>query len=128
MASILVVDDSPVIRRVLDFTLKRAGHTAVAAEDGFEALECLADQGVDLAIIDLDMPVMDGLTLLRRLRADERHCRLPVIMLTGSGQGQDRSSAETEGVDAFLTKPASSLELIEVVTRLLEQDSAHASG
>jgi two-component system chemotaxis response regulator CheY len=126
MASILVVDDSPVIRRVLDFTLRRAGHTTVAAEDGFVALDCLAHTGVDLAIIDLDMPVMDGLTLLRRLRADERHPDLPVIMLTGSGQGQDRHSAEAQGADAFLTKPASSVELIEVVNRLLACKDARA--
>jgi len=128
MATILVVDDSPVLQRVLGFTLKREGHTLVAALDGFEALERLAQVKVDLAIIDLAMPEMDGLTLLRRLRADERYRGLPILMLTASGQDQDRFTAEAEGVDAFLTKPASSRELVDVTNRLLAQRKSGLLG
>jgi CheY-like chemotaxis protein len=119
MASILVVDDSAVIRRVLELTLKRAGHLAVMASNGSEALDCLARHSIDLAFIDLDMPTMDGLTLVHKMRADERYRSVPVVVLTASGEDEDRSLAETEGVDAFLAKPASSQRLTDVVDRLL---------
>jgi len=66
------------------------------------------------------MPEMDGLALLRHVRADPQLRALPVIMLTASGQDQDRLTAEAEGVDAFLTKPTGSHELLEVAGRMLD--------
>jgi CheY-like chemotaxis protein len=124
MATVLVVDDDPVIQRVLAHILKKADHTVLIARNGFEALERLATAGVDLAIVDLAMPEMDGLTLVKRLRADERRKTLPIIMLTASGQDEDGVTARTVGVNAFLTKPTSSRELTDVVSRLLARNSA----
>jgi len=120
MATILIVDDDPISWRMLSYTLRKDGHTVATAAHGQLGLAALADTPCDLVISDLSMPEMDGVTLLRRLRADDRYRTLPVIMLTASGHDEDRHSARTEGVDEFLTKPTASRELIETVNRALE--------
>ena len=119
MATILIVDDSPVSQRLLGYTLQRCGHEIVMAAHGREAIELLADRPIDLVISDLAMPEVDGLTLLRLIRADGRYQDLPIVMLTASGQDQDRLSAQGAGASDFLTKPTSSRELIETVGRLV---------
>ena len=119
MATILVVDDNTTIVRMLTYTLQKKGYAVVSAFHGIEALERLAETPCDLVIADLTMPEMDGLTLLRHLRADPRYRDLPVIMLTASGQDEDRVVARSAGVDDFLTKPTSSRELLERVSELL---------
>ena len=119
MSTILIVDDSPVVQRLLSVTLQRVCYQVLAVSNGYEALERLEDRQIDLAIIDLAMPEMDGLTLLRAIRTDANHPDLPVIMLTASGQDQDRLDARAAGANDFLTKPASSLTLIGTVGRLL---------
>lgn len=119
MASLLVVDDDPISQRMLGFTLRRDGHQVISAADGEEALQRLAAEHFDLLIVDLTLPGMDGLTLLRHLRSDERYSCLPVIMLTASGQDEDRIRARLLGANDFLTKPTSSRELVERVNRLL---------
>jgi CheY-like chemotaxis protein len=79
----------------------------------------LASGPVDVLIADLSMPEVDGIELLRRVRADLRHAVLPVVMLTASGQEHDREVASAVGASAFLTKPASSSELLATLERLL---------
>jgi CheY-like chemotaxis protein len=122
VSTILIIDDSPVTQRLLSLTLQRAGHHIFTVSNGHEALELLGDSVIDLAIVDLAMPEMDGLTLLQAIRADARHPALPGIMLTASGQDQDRLTARAAGANDFLTKPASSRMLIETVGRLLGAD------
>lgn len=117
MASILVVDDNPVIQLMLSLMLKRNDQTVHTAASGREALDCLERTGVDLMILDVNMPDMDGLTLLKQLRDDERYRELPVIMLTASGREQVRLVATQKGANAFLTKPTSSRELLDMVSR-----------
>jgi CheY-like chemotaxis protein len=119
MATILVVDDSPVSRRLLSHALRQTGHAIVAATDGNEALTRLAEAPIDLVIADLAMPEMDGLTLLHHIRAADALHNVRVMMLTASGQEQDRLAAEAAGANGFLTKPASSRDLIAAVDRLL---------
>jgi len=119
MATVLVVDDSPVSQRLLGYTLQRHGYTIIAAGDGVEALALLKQNQVDLVISDLAMPEMDGLSLLRHIRADQRYHDLRLIMLTASGQDQDREAAQAAGANDFLTKPASSRDLLATVGRLL---------
>jgi CheY-like chemotaxis protein len=126
VATILVVDDHSLTLRLLSYTLQKNGYTVLTALNGVEALQVLEGQvvqrlPVDLAIVDLAMPEMDGLTLLRRVRsnATARVQRLRFVMLTASGQDQDRLTARAEGVDDFLTKPTSSRELLSTVARLL---------
>ena len=120
MANILVVDDDPIVRRMLSLMLQRCGHTTVPAERGQEALEYLHEEPFDLVITDLDMPEMNGIDLLKQVRTDAGLNGLPVIMLTASAEDQDDVRARAEGVSAFLTKPAGSHELADTVTRVLE--------
>ncbi len=120
MKNILVVDDNSSVQRVLNYTLSRAGYQVVAIGDGAQALAHLQNNKIDLAIIDLAMPGMDGLTLLKHLRADIKLHDIPIVMLTASGMDQDRIAARQAGADAFLTKPASSRELLETVGGLLQ--------
>jgi CheY-like chemotaxis protein len=126
VATILVVDDYPVTARILSFILQKHNYDVVTANNGCEALDILAHGNVDLAIVDMVMPEMDGMTLLRQLRADTRYGNLPVIMFTASGQEQDRLAARLEGADAFLTKPGCSWQLSETVSRLLHADRSVA--
>lgn len=128
MASILVVDDNAVIRRLTSVVLRRAGHTAVAAESAAEALALLEDTPVELALLDLAMPDVDGLTLLKQLRADPRFQRLPIIMLTASAHDEDRMLARAAGANDFLTKPASSAELLATVNRWLPRAAETAAA
>lgn len=121
MASILIVDDNAVIRRIISVTLRKAGHTPVPAESAAEALLRLAETPVELALLDLAMPDVDGLSLLKQLRSDPRYRDLPIIMLTASAQDQDRVDARAAGANDFLTKPASSGELLATVNRWLPQ-------
>lgn len=117
MATILVVEDYLVAQRMYSHMLRKKGYTVVVANNGLVALERLAEQQVDLVVADLSMPEMDGVALLQHLRADERYRHLPVIMLTASGQEQDRVRAEAEGANDFLTKPTSSQEFIETIKK-----------
>ena len=117
---ILVVDDSVVTRHLLKHVLTANGHSVVAATNGLDALECLAELEYDLVVSDLDMPEMDGIALLKHLRATDRYRTLPVIMLTASGMDEDQAIASAEGASGFLTKPFSSWELAETVNEALE--------
>ena len=119
VAKILIVEDYPVTQRVLSLTLKNSGHEVQIANHGLEALEQLDLGPVDLALVDIAMPEMDGLELLRHLRNDKRYNALPVIMLTASGQDEDRQTALNIGADGFLTKPTSSRELLETIHRFV---------
>lgn len=128
MASILVVDDNAVIRRIISLTLRRAGHTAVAAESAAEALALLAETPVELALLDLAMPDADGLTLLKQLRADPRYRNLPIIMLTASAHDEDRVAVRAAGANAFLTKPVSSAELLATVEHWLPREATETAA
>lgn len=118
-ATILIVDDYPVIQRTLSHTLTKHGYEVHIAGDGLAALALLSGAAVDAAIVDIAMPEMDGLTLLQTLRADARHVDLPVIILTASGQDEDRMAAEAAGATRFLNKPVSSHQLLETVAEVL---------
>src|SRR6476620_10388387 len=119
MQTILVVDDSSVSRRIISYTLQQHEYNVITATNGREALNLLRNTSVDLVIADLAKPLMDGLTLLRRMRADDQLCAVLVIMLTASGQEHDRIEAIAAGVHTFLTKPTSSRELVAIVNNVL---------
>jgi len=122
-AHILVVDDEPNNQRILTYTLNKAGYDSVAAADGETALKLMAEAAFQLAILDVSMPVMDGITLLRHIRAMPQYARLPVIILTGSGDDEERIRAEEIGIQGFLTKPVSSKMILDVVASFLETDA-----
>ncbi|NWJ44444.1 MAG: response regulator [Chloroflexi bacterium] len=121
MSTILVVDDSLIIHRTLGFTLRKHGFDVLQALNGVEALTLLEKSPVNLVIADLAMPRMDGMELLRRMRHDKILETIPFIMLTASGQDEDRIIARKEGANGFLTKPASSGEILQTIDSVLEK-------
>jgi putative two-component system response regulator len=103
--SILVVDDDPLNRQVVARRLSREGYFAVTAESGQEAIELLGRQRFDLLLMDLDMPGMDGIATLKKIRADSRWSGIPVIMLTGNNNPESRRKCLSAGAADYLIKP-----------------------
>lgn len=118
---ILVVDDEPNNQRILTYTLNKAGYESTAISDGDNTLNWLQANTPDLAILDVSMPGMDGITLLQHIRAMPKFSSLPVVILTGSGDDDERVRAESFGIQGFLTKPASSKTVLETVSNLLKK-------
>lgn len=104
-ARILLVDDDPVMRELAAAKLAEAGYEACTAENGENALEILDREAVDLVISDLDMPIMDGFELTRRIRNSPAYCDIPVIVITASDQGDSVEKAFAAGATSFLAKP-----------------------
>lgn len=104
-ARILLVDDDPIMRELASAKLSAAGHEVACASDGAEALEALTRDGADLVISDLDMPVMNGFELTRRLRESDGFGDLPVIVVTGSDHASAVEAAFAAGATSFLAKP-----------------------
>jgi CheY-like chemotaxis protein len=121
-ATILVVDDVPQNVRLLEAVLAPRGYTVVTATSGEEALERL--DGVDLVLLDVVMPGIDGYEVCRRLRADERTSFLPVVMVTASGEQEKREAIEA-GADDFVAKPFDHDELLARVRSLLRIKRYH---
>ncbi len=119
MARILVCDDDPSVRQLLEVTLA-FDHEVHLAEDGQQALDLLAGgTAVDLVVLDVMMPVKDGLTTLRELRADPATAGIPVIMLTARAQDRDARAGIEAGADHYMTKPFDPLELEQLIDRFV---------
>ncbi|HXN23104.1 MAG TPA: response regulator transcription factor [Candidatus Dormibacteraeota bacterium] len=119
-ATILVVDDDPQIRRVMRATLTAQGYTIVEARDGQEALEKLRSERPDLVLLDMNMPVMDGLEACREIRRDSE---VPVIMLTVRSAEKDKVRALDAGADDYVVKPFGIQELLARVRAVLRRTS-----
>jgi EAL domain-containing protein (putative c-di-GMP-specific phosphodiesterase class I)/DNA-binding response OmpR family regulator len=109
---ILVADDDPAIRALYAIVLDGAGFDVVEAIDGADTLAKLAVNEVSLVILDSSMPRMDGLEVVRQLRADDATARLPIIMVTGAAAETDRVRGLDLGADDYLAKPVSTKELV----------------
>jgi CheY-like chemotaxis protein len=119
MPNLLLVDDDLVLLTLLGKLLRRLGHRVTEANHGAAALEAVGREHFDLIITDLMMPDIDGLALIRRLRA-EPHCVQTVILLvTSSLEGPDPASARAAGADAWAAKPLNYERLAALTTRLL---------
>jgi DNA-binding response OmpR family regulator len=116
--SILVVDDEPVVTDVVSRYLERAGYSAHVAADGPGALRVAGETSPDLVVLDLMMPGMDGLEVMRRLR--ERG-RVSVILLTAKGEPSDRIAGLRQGADDYVVKPFSPGELVARVDAVLRR-------
>jgi two-component system chemotaxis response regulator CheY len=115
----LVVDDSVSIREMVSFTLKSAGFAVVQSGNGEEGLSALDRQAVDLIITDLNMPVMDGITFIQRLRARTKSKFTPVLMLTTESHDAKKQAAKTAGATAWLVKPFNPEQLLKVVAKVV---------
>lgn len=118
---ILIVDDSPVIRASLEDVLVTAGYSVTTASNGVEAMETVHNDRFDLVFLDIDMPNLSGLQVLRMLRNDPNFKELPIIMLTARDQKQDQYWGIETGATAYLTKPFDEINLIETVKAALEE-------
>ncbi len=118
--SVLVVDDEPTIGEVVSRYLERAGYRTRVAPDGARALELVADQRPDLVVLDLMLPGIDGLEVMRRLREQERE-RIALILLTAKGEESDRVIGLRLGADDYVVKPFSPAELVARVDAVLRR-------
>jgi two-component system, chemotaxis family, chemotaxis protein CheY len=105
MKRILIVDDSPTTRKLIRYALRKKDYMTEEAEDGLDAMEKLSNSEVDLVIVDLNMPNMDGITFVKNLRHSYYNLDLPVIMLTTITDSELRKEAYGAGIDMFLNKP-----------------------
>ena len=121
MHTILVVDDSPTIRRMVRAALgSMTGVTFAEAGSGLRAIEVLGMEPVQMVVLDLNMPDMHGLDVIRFLRSHDRYRDLPVIVLTTRGDESARQSALDAGASAYLTKPFVPTALLSSVRDLLD--------
>lgn len=117
--NVLVVEDHPVNRMILEAWLGSAGHASVSAENGQIAIEMAQDQTFDLIVMDVNMPVMDGLTATRAIRAGEGANReTPIVVLSASARSEDHAAGLDAGADAYLNKPIDFAALAELMNRV----------
>ncbi|MFO7654599.1 MAG: response regulator [Candidatus Krumholzibacteriia bacterium] len=121
---ILVVDDEPHIRRILQFLLEEEGFEVATAASGAEAVALAAQERPDLVVLDVMMPQMDGFAVLRRLRSEFETSRVPVIMLTARGDSAAKVRGLREGANDYLAKPFNQEELLLRLRNMLEADRA----
>ena len=117
--SILLVDDSRAVRQLVKFMISRHIDSDIQeAGDGVEAVDKIKDQDFDLVITDVNMPNMDGLSLVKKVR-EEMDLKVPIIIVTTMGKEQDRDAGLNLGANSYVTKPIQAPELMREVTNLL---------
>ena len=120
---ILIVEDSPTMRQLLVFAVRRLKNVnIVEATDGMDGLRKVSSDHFDLALIDINMPVMDGLKLISMIRADQALNRLPVVVITTEGASEDRERAMELGANEYLTKPIQANRVLAVARELLDKN------
>jgi two-component system chemotaxis response regulator CheY len=118
---ILIVEDSPTMRQLLVFALKRLpGALLVEARDGMDGLRKVTSDHFDLALVDINMPVMDGLKLIHLIRDEESLADMPIVVITTEGAEEDRARALALGADEYLTKPVQANKVLAVARSLLK--------
>lgn len=118
MSRLVIAEDAMHMLRLLEMTLRKGGHTWTACADGAAAVAAVRAERPDVVILDIVMPVMDGLAALNELKTDSSTADIPVIMLTARGHTLTRQQAEQSGAALFLTKPFSPTELLAAIDRL----------
>jgi two-component system chemotaxis response regulator CheY len=120
---ILIVEDSPTMRQLLVFALRRLRDVEIVeARDGMDGLRKISNDSFDLALIDINMPVMDGLKLISMIRGEESLTHLPIVVITTEGANADRQRALELGANEYLTKPIKANQVLAVAEGLLKDD------
>ena len=120
---ILVVEDSPTMRQLLSFALKRLKNVEIVeASDGMDGLRKVTSDRYDLAFVDINMPVMDGLKLISLIRGEPSLTDMPICVITTEGASEDRERALALGANEYLTKPIQSSKVLGVAKSLLKID------
>lgn len=117
---ILVVEDSAVIRRLIEVCLRAADLEIVTRDDGKSGLSAVSSESPDLVVLDIGLPGMDGWEVLDRIRRDESTKHIPVVVLTAHAEEESRRRANEGGADAFVTKPFQPNDFRSTVLSLLE--------
>jgi two-component system chemotaxis response regulator CheY len=118
-ATILAVDDSASMRQMVKFTLSHAGYAVVEAADGVQALEYARGNSVDLVLTDVNMPRMDGITLVRELRMLEAYKFVPMLVLTTEAGAEKKMEGKQAGATGWLVKPFNPEKLLATIARVL---------
>jgi len=116
---ILVIDDEPEVVELLKKRLERVGYQVITATDGMGGFKKACEQKPDLILLDIIMPEVDGLTVLRRLRAEEATCEIPVIMVTAKGRTDSMFEAQRYRATDYIIKPFQWSELLRFIKRYL---------
>ncbi|WDN89348.1 two-component system, chemotaxis family, chemotaxis protein CheY [Desulfosarcina sp. BuS5] len=116
---IMTADDSASIRQMVSFTLKDAGYEVVEAVDGKDALNKLNGAKVNMLITDLNMPNMDGISLIKQVRAEPEFKFIPIIMLTTESQAEKKQEGKAAGATGWIVKPFKPEQLIAVIKKVL---------
>ena len=119
MRKVLIVDDAVTMRQMVSFTLQKGGYEVVEAVHGQDALDKLAGASFDLMITDLNMPVMDGITLIRNARQLPAMKTKPILMLTTEGNPAKKEAGKAAGATGWIVKPFNPDKLLETLTRVL---------
>ena len=120
---ILIVEDSPTMRQLLVFALKRLKEVEIVeAQDGMDGLRKVSSDHFDLALIDINMPVMDGLKLISLIRGEDNLREMPIIVITTEGANEDRERALALGANEYLTKPIQANRVLRVAQSLLKAE------
>ena len=119
MRSILAVDDSPSMRKMVAFTLAGAGFRVVEAVDGVDGLEKAQLEQVDLVLADQNMPRLDGIGLTRKLRENPKFQNTPILILTTESSDQMKQAGRAAGATGWLVKPFDPNRLIEVIQKVM---------
>lgn len=119
MARLLAVDDQKVMRELIFGVLSEEGHEVILAEDGVEALEIAREQTVDMVLTDINMPNMNGISLVSKLRRLDSYKDIPMIMLTTESSDFKKDKAKRMGANGWLQKPFDPKRLIKAVNTCL---------
>jgi two-component system chemotaxis response regulator CheY len=116
----LLVEDSPMMRQLLAFALYRIkGLTVVESDDGVDALRKLSKGRFDIIVTDINMPLLDGLKLVQRVRSDPVHKDTPIVVVTTDSASDDKDRAFELGANAYITKPIQASQVIATIRQLL---------
>jgi two-component system chemotaxis response regulator CheY len=116
---IATVDDSASVRQMVGFTLKGAGYDVIECTDGQDALKKIEGAGVKMVITDLNMPIMNGLELIKALRAKSEFKFMPIVFLTTESQAEKKEAAKSAGATGWIVKPFKPEQLLTVVKKVL---------
>jgi two-component system chemotaxis response regulator CheY len=118
---ILIVEDSPTMRQLLVFALKRLKNVEVVeAQDGMDGLRKVTSDHFDLALVDINMPVMDGLKLISLIRGEDNLKDMPICVITTEGAQEDRERAIQLGANEYMTKPIQANKVLAIAKGLLK--------
>lgn len=118
---ILCVDDDKTTRKILSLYLKGKGYEVVTAENGLDALEKMGTENINLVVTDMNMPFMDGIELVKTLKADPNWQHVPILMVTTEADEEEKKRAAAAGVDDYLVKPANAEQITSSVKKILKK-------